>query len=294
MRKGNGYYWLTIVCFLLIYSCQKQFRKPAKAPAVSTKDSSVSGGAPADSVYDILLLMGQSNTLAGFGFDSSIDYPDPKVFQLGRFFALDHLILPATEPLQNITPPNGCIGFALTFAKLYAAQKLENGRQVLIIPCGASSTGFLNSRWNKGNDLYEDAVNRTNFVLQHYPGSKLKCFLWHQGESDVTFGPKGYQVSLENMIHGLYQDIKTNAVDSIPFIMGGFVPYWVMTNPQFAAIDSVLRNEPTRLPVGGFADPENPFVIKKPVDTVNAIHFDANGQRELGKRYFAEYTRLVK
>lgn len=270
-------------------------RETAKVPVVSRKDTTVlAAPVPVDSVYDILLLMGQSNTLAGYGFDSSIDRPDPRVFQLGRFYAWDNVVLPATEPLQNVTPLSGCIGFALTFAKLYAAQKLESGREVLIIPCGAISTGFLNNRWNHGNDLYNDAVERTNYVLQHYPGSKLKCFLWHQGEADVAFGARDYQVTLEHMINGLCNDIKTNAVDSIPFIMGGLVPYWVQTNPSFRHIDSALRNEPTRLKVAGFADPQIPFVIKKPVDTVNAIHFDANGQREMGKRYFSEYMRLVK
>ena len=244
--------------------------------------------------YDIILLMGQSNTLAGEGLNSSIDCPDPRVNQLGRYDSYNYSVIPAAEPLQNFTPGKGCVGFALTFAKLYAAQKLEKGREVLIIPCGAITTGFLNGHWNRGNDLYKDAVDRTNFVLEHFPGSKLKCFLWHQGESDVAFGATDYQVTLEHMINGLYHDIKTKSVDSIPFIMGGLVPYWVNTNTQFRHIDSALRNEPTRLPVAGFADPQMPFVIKKPVDTVNAIHFDANGQREMGKRYFAEYLRLAK
>ena len=276
MSKAKPSNWLTIVCLLFPNSHQMGLEATIQKP------------------YDIILVMGQSNTMSGYGLINSIDCPDSRVDQLGRFDTYNYGVIPAAEPLQNSTRQKGCIGFALTFAKLYAAQKLEKGREVLIIPCGAITTGFGNQHWNRGNDLYKDAVDRTNFVLQHFPGSKLKCFLWHQGESDVSLGAANYQVLLENMIRGLYADIKTKSVDSIPFILGGFVPYWVNTYPQFGSLDSVLRIEPTRLPVAGFADPQIPFVIKKPVDTVNAIHFDANGQREMGKRYFAEYLRLAK
>ncbi|MEP6951261.1 MAG: sialate O-acetylesterase [Ginsengibacter sp.] len=293
MRKAKLSHWLIIVCLLLSNSCQKGFETP-EVVTIGIPEGGPIGTPEVDTIYDVILLMGQSNTLAGEGLISSFDGPDLRVDQLGRFDTSDYKVVPATEPLQNNTPEKGCVGFALTFAKLYAAQKLEKGREVLIIPCGAVTTGFGNQHWNRGNDLYQDAVDRTNFVLDHFPGSKLKCFLWHQGESDVSFGAADYEYLLETMIKGLYLDIKTKSVDSIPFILGGFVPYWVNTYQQFRPIDSVLRNEPTRLPVAGFADPEIPFVIKKPDDTVNAIHFDANGQREMGKRYFAEYVRLIK
>jgi hypothetical protein len=275
-----------LVFFVLIGSCQKKLQEQSSPSSIWV--------APKEPKYDIILLMGQSNTLAGSGYDPAKDYPDPRVMELGRFGTLDTTIIMATEPLQNFTPEPNCIGFALTFAKLYAEKKLQPGRQLLIIPCGANSSGFLNGHWNRGNDLYKDAIMRTNWVLHNYSDSRLISILWHQGEADVTFGAAGYRGALESMIKALHSDIKADKADSIPFILGGMVPYWVKRHPEFGKIDSILRTEPGRLPVAGFADPELPFVIKKPVDTVNAIHFDANGQREMGKRYFAEYLRLTK
>ena len=37
---------------------------------------------------------------------------------------------------------------------------------------------------------------------------------------------------------------------------------------------------------------ENVLNIKKIDDEFDAIHYDADGQRELGKRYFNEFLRL--
>ena len=244
--------------------------------------------------FDIILLIGQSNTLAGTVDDSSAltENIDPRIFQLGRFGTDNHVVIPAKDPLQNITPVNGCIGFASTFAKLYADCVLQPGRKVLIIPCGAVSTGFSNNHWNRGNDDYSDAVQRANFALDSFANSRIVCILWHQGEQDVKFGTTAYQGAFENMRNGLFIDIKAKNLDSIPFILGGLVPYWVQTNPQYQHIDSALMGECQRLPLIGFADPTIPFVIQKPDNTVNAIHFDGNGQIEMGKRYFAQYQKL--
>jgi hypothetical protein len=49
---------------------------------------------------------------------------------------------------------------------------------------------------------------------------------------------------------------------------------------------------PNRIPFAGFADPLLPFIIKKPNDMYDAIHFDAEGQREMGRRYFSAYRKL--
>ncbi len=263
-----------------ITSCQREVIEPFNGP------------------YDVVLLMGQSNTLAGKGYNYYLDGIDPRVMQLGRFGVDDHQVIFAYEPLQNRTPLDSCIGFALTFSKLYAASRLGTDRKVLIIPCGANGSGFIrNGGWNREDSLYKDAVERTNFVLKQYPGSKLTCILWHQGEAEYSFGPGFYQGAFERMKKSLSLDIKTEKVDSVPFILGGLVPYWINTfffRDNVRGIDSVLRNQPNRTPFTGFADPTRPFVIEKPDNKVNDIHFDANGQREMGRRYFREYERLTK
>ena len=44
----------------------------------------------------------------------------------------------------------------------------------------------------------------------------------------------------------------------------------------------------------GYADPESPFVIQKEDNTIDEIHYDAKGQRELAKRYFEEFVKIIE
>jgi hypothetical protein len=184
------------------------------------------------------------------------------------------------------------VGFAWTFARLYADAYLEPGRKVLLVPAASNASGFLNGQWNRGNPLFRDAVERVNHCLKTYPGSRMKAILWHQGESDVSFGT-GYQNALDAMIANMRLALHAENNTTIPFIAGGLVPYWTEVNPRFKVIDSILRALPARLPRTGFADPRLPFVIKKPNDAFDAIHFDADGQREMGRRYFEVYKNLL-
>jgi Carbohydrate esterase, sialic acid-specific acetylesterase len=235
--------------------------------------------------YDIILVAGQSNTHFGLGLDPILDAPHESIYQLGRF-EKDLQIITATEPMYHHTQMDSAIGFALTFAKLYANEYLEAKHRVLIIPCGFSGSSFVNNHWNKGDFYYEDAVSRTKSVLN--PSSKLVAILWHQGESDHL--NSNYQENLDSMIVNMRTDLDA---PNIPFILGGMVPYWVTQTTEAMANQEIIKNTPIRLPRCGYADPEFPFVIDKPDNSIEQIHYNANGMRELGKRYFSEFKALM-
>lgn len=241
------------------------------------------------SFFDVILVIGQSNTHQGFGFDADVDGPVAGIWQLGRFGGDDHRIIPAVEPLQHLTPVPGCIGFALPFAKTYKQLLLRPGHGVLILPCGMNSTGFGSHQWRPGDTLYDDALERTRFVLDRYP-SKLVAILWHQGESDV--GNPVYQQELDTMIVTMRRSLPGKN-DPIPFILGGMVPYWVRQDTARILLNGIIRNTVRRIPQTGFADPQQPPVIEKPDNDSVAVHFDAAGQREMGQRYFLEYVKLA-
>lgn len=241
---------------------------------------------PMPVAYDIILVAGQSNTHFGYGIDSTFDQPDDAIFQLGRS-ENDHVIIPAVEPLDHYTKMDSCIGFALTFAKLYRQEYLEKGRRVLIIPCGISGTSFIGQHWNSGNQFYIDAVSRTNYALSNYPASKLVAILWHQGESDE--GNLNYQNDLDLMITQMRSEVLS---PDIPFILGGMVPYWVNQSGNLQVIQQIISETPQRLTNCGYANPDLPFTIDKGDNSVDQIHYDANGQRELGRRYFVAFRNL--
>lgn len=268
---------LSIILFIFLISCSQEKSGEQNNSIIS---------------YDIFPVLGQSNAYNGLAIDSILDKPNDLIFQLGRYGANDMKIIPAKDPLEHHVPANNRNGFAMTFAKLYLQNYWQVNRRVLIIPCAENSSSFRFKRWNKGDTLYNDAVSRIKYVLQKYPGSKVKAILWHQGESDVYWG-RNYTVLLDNFIKNIRNDIRVDAGDSLPFILGGFVPYWSERSQDRRIVDSVIRETPLRLSRIGYANPSLPFVISKPDNKVDDIHFDAVGQREMGRRYFQEYKKIV-
>jgi hypothetical protein len=134
-------------------------------------------------------------------------------------------------------------------------------------------------------------VKRVNRVLEDFPGSELKAILWHQGEHDV--GNPAYQADLDQMIAGMRMEI-VKYIGPKLFIAGGLVPFWVGNDTMRRKQQEILRTVGIRCGYAAYADPESPFVIDKPDNLSDANHYDANGQREMGRRYFEAYTKLFK
>lgn len=233
--------------------------------------------------YDIILIAGQSNTYWGQGQDLEVDTGHPAVLQMARSESEDKALIPANDPLDHWHRKENCIGFAMTFARLYANEMLEPNRKLVLVPCGFSGSSFSDERWNPGNDLYRDAVRRCQTLLLASENARLVAILWHQGEYDVD-NPY-YESQLDHMITSMRQDLYDPS-QSIPFIAGGMVPYWVSLNPSRIETQGIIRRIPDRLPNCAYVDPGFPYLIQKPDNNVDTIHYDANGQRELGRRYY--------
>ena len=236
----------------------------------------------------VVLIVGQSNTHAGIGYDLELDKSVDGIKQLGRFGNDNMKIIDATEPLHNHTASENKIGFGLTFSKLLK-NYLKTEKNIILVPCGFGGTGFSRNNWNKGDELYSDAVARVKYVMENNPGSELTAMLWHQGESDV--GSMSYENDLDNFINDIRTDL--NATD-VPFILGGMVPFWVEKYDERIKQQDIISNTVNRHNLTGYANPELPFRIEKEDNYFDEIHFDAVGQRELGKRYFSEFIRLIR
>lgn len=269
---------LICICVILMFSCEKE----PPYPAIDDTRN-----------FDIVLIAGQSNTDSGTGLDNSVDTAAADILQLGRFGANNYQVIDAVEPLDHHDKNPVKIGFGLTFANQYVKNGfLKEGRNLLLIPCGCGGTGFKDKRWNKGDDLYNDALRRVNYVLRGNPNNRVVAILWHQGEQDVEWMTDfGYQAALDRMIGNMRIDIIRNG-DSIPFILGGMVPFWVSQEPKRSDRQKVLIDTPNRIDFCGYADPTQPFVLSKPNDWEDMIHYDANQQREFGKRYFKTYLEV--
>ena len=246
-----------------------------------------------DETYDVFLVAGQSNTLNGCCRDPSIQKEDSLIVQLGRFDNDNLKVIPAREPLAHHNAKPNRIGFAMTFAKLYKEKYLKEGRKVLLIPTGHGGTGFIDNHWNPGDDLYEDALMRVNYVFDKYPKSELKGILWQQGEKDVNQKSDHFRADLDTMIVEIREDIKVADL-STPFLMGGMVPYWVDQKKRREVQQRHIRKTSERHDNVWYVSPYDPFTIKKDDNKDDEIHYDAKGQVELGNRYFKVYEDYLE
>ncbi|HKC68209.1 MAG TPA: sialate O-acetylesterase [Bacteroidia bacterium] len=243
-----------------------------------------------DSAYDVFVVAGQSNTYWGRGYDSIKDKGADGIYQLGRRAPNDLKIIPAKEPLEHFNAQSDRIGFALTFAKLYQAYT-QKKNDILIIPCGMDNTGFDGEGWHKNDFLFDNAVERINYVFKKYPHSSLKAILWHQGEKDANY--KNYQRDLDTFIVQLRKDI-IGANANTPFILGGMVPYWTELKPERKRQQRIIEETTKRIPSTAFVSPYLPWKIHKIDDNQDTVHYNAQGQREMGKRYFEVYKSMLK
>jgi hypothetical protein len=237
----------------------------------------------------LILVVGQSNTHYGLGLNEVLDAPVDGIYQLGRF-ENNSCIIPVCEPLDHHSKTAGRIGFALKFSKLLH-DHMQGSQNLIIVPCGFGGTGFIDNRWNKTNDLYEDAVSRVNMLMTYFPDASIAAILWHQGETDVLLGNQNYEADLDNFINDLRSDLGN---DTIPFILGGMVPFWVDQAVDRQTLQVIIKTSPSRHNRVGYADPDVPFVIEKSNNAFDEIHYDANGQRILAERYFEQYLQLTE
>ncbi len=263
---------IVLTSFFLLFSCQKKAEKETAK-------------------FDIFLIGGQSNTQNGFGIDSSIDKVSNGVLQLGRHGNNNLKIIEAKDPLEHWDPRVDRNGFGLTFAKLYQNDILDKNRKVLLIPCGKGNTGFIDQQWNKGNVCFDDAIARVDWVLENYKGSQLKAILWQQAERDILLNNLNYKTDLDQFVSDVFQSFPNQ---NFYFLAGGMVPYWVNLNPRRIAFQNIIKTLPDRHSKTEFIDSEIPFIISKMYNNFDTVHYNAFGQREMGKRYFSIYKKLAE
>jgi hypothetical protein len=186
--------------------------------------------------------------------------------------------------------PGKGVGFGVTFAKQLAD---ETGRAVLLIPGARGDTAFSPKNgytWDVDNtttrtNLYHRAISAIDAAIAAYPGSTVVVALWHQGESDVPLmAASVYQKKLDRLI----DDIRARYGQDLPFLLGQMVPEELeQSHKDYSAISAVHIDTPNRRSRAAFID--------GPVGYINGgedRHYNAAGQRELGRRMWTSYREM--
>lgn len=250
--------------------------------------------------YDIFLVAGQSNTMSGTATAAFLPQ-HPKVDQILRnrqdlFDTKNLQVGPAQEPLDHFTLNENKIGFPLLFAHLYSDLLLRDvNRRVLLIPCAAGGKGFTTEpSWRVGDVLAEDAIQRTLYALETFPGSRLQAVLWHQGEADTFTQSQAisYKRNLTNLIAEFRMRLPHDG-SHLPFLMGGMVDGGVKDNAEFGGyIEEVLQGMPVSMPQVASVDTTKLTSNHDILGDGDVNHFSAEAQLQMAGLFFDAYLFL--
>lgn len=235
------------------------------------------GGDAADVGFDVILVAGQSNAVGnGASFDAQLDAVDSRVWQWCASGAYSGQVIPALDPLYHPSTLTGRIGFAVAFARLYAAS-IQQNRRVLLVPAAVSGTAFTTGAGDwvagaPGGVLYEQAVSLATSAVGRLSTNRLVGVLWLQGESDGSLTQAQYETHLDALIAGFRARIPTASTSW--FVLGTMTPERQATQPAIHAahVATPVRNARAALFAGqpGYGN------------SGDTLHYSALGQRYLG------------
>lgn len=226
---------------------------------------------PAKEKLHLYLLIGRSN-MAGRGTVEEQDKtPHPRVLMLTK----DKTWAAALDPIHFDKPIAG-VGLGTTFGRTMAEADPE--ATIGLVPCAVGGTPM--ARWQKGGDLYLQAIERIKAAMQQ---GTLKGILWHQGESDS--GRETTAASYGERLAGMVKDLRAElGAGDVPFVAGelgrylaradkdGKPSFWPLVNEQIVALPKTVPNSAIASSEGLKAKSDN-------------VHFDSASLREFGRRY---------
>lgn len=255
--------------------------------------------------FDIIIQAGQSNAEGyGLGPASQELVPSPNAFYLYAEKTVtvgeDNMIIEfhdkpfVIEPAKESDTSEGKRGdFSLTFAEEYEkAGLLASDRKLLIIRAAVGGTGFKKKHWGLQDCLYLKLLELIDYALSLNTENRVVGFLWHQGEHDAfeKNTPDNYKKQLSALVDG----VRTRVGEKIPFIAGEFVNDWKSKNIDICApILQVIREVAAESGNGGFVETGDLLSNDQKHQNGDDIHFCRESLHILGRRYFAEYKRII-
>ena len=250
------------------------FTVGARSPEAAPARSATAGRTEKLEIY---LLLGQSNMYGRGRIEAQDRSPHPRVF---LFTVSNHWDL-AAEPLHGGGSRAG-IGPGLAFAKTIAAWKTNVS--IGLVPCAVGATAL--SRWERGGDLYSNAVARARMAMRD---GTLAGILWHQGEQDsmTLTNAQTYHDRLAKMIGDIRLDL---GQPHLPFVVGQIGEFLYSRKKQQTPFAKTVNDALMRIPQ---TVPRTACVRSTGLTHGgDEVHFDNTSQRDLGKRYAVEMWRL--
>jgi hypothetical protein len=227
----------------------------------------------------IYLLMGQSNMAGRGAIEKEDKTPHPRVLM----FETNNVWIPAVEPITKDGHIYHGVGPGLAFGKAMAEK--DPSVTIGLVPTAVGGTPL--SRWEKGADLYENAVKRARLAMKD---GYLLGVIWHQGESNT--GDKDRSDNYGERLAKMIADLRTDlGAPNLPFVAGELGEFLIDRKkqppiPRASKVNQALRDLPKHVCHTGVVSAHGL------TDKGDELHFDSRSQREFGKRYADTMSQL--
>jgi endo-1,4-beta-xylanase len=238
---------------------------------------------------DLFLLLGQSN-MKGRGVMPEEPQRDPRIKMMhlrddAWYIARDplHLIGDATT---FSGADNAGVGPGLAFANALIAK--DSKRAIGLIPCAKGGSAI--NLWQRGGNLYDEAVRRAKQALQAGTDVKatIRGALWLQGEANAnSAGLEVHAEKLSKLIDDLREDLNLPELPFIACTIGEMVDAEKLSD--VLAMNRILLSLPSRRANTACVDARD---LKTHIG--DRVHFDTQAQNAIGKRFAESYWALQK
>jgi len=227
----------------------------------------------------VFVLAGQSN-MAGRGLvEPSDTIPDPRILTINT----SGDIVVAKEPLHFYEPALTGLDCGLSFGK-ELLKHIPDSISVLLIPTavgGSSVAQWINDSTFRNVPLLSNFKEKIEIGKSH---GTIKGILWHQGETDAAT-PETIEIhdSQLRRLFSLFRSEVNN--EELPILIGELGSFsknydsWQAINSKIGAY---VQTDP-------FAYLIETSDLKHKGDFV---HFDSEGQREMGKRFALKFVEI--
>lgn len=265
-------------------------RGGAEQPGLTAADFST---LKADETIGLFLLVGQSN-MKGRGLIDLEPVVDPRV----KFFHLgERKWFVAREPLHALGTPDNLVGndnSGTGPGTSFAYSVIGKSGDALIGLIPAAEGGVPIRRYAPGEQFYLRSLEMVAQAKELAPPkSELRAILWLQGESDAQNAEQiaAYEAQLLDLIDRYRRDLGDPELPFIACTIGSFIADGARAKrfPFSESINEILLGLPEKREHTACIDARD---ITGHVG--DALHYNADAQLEIGRRFAKTYLELIK
>jgi len=236
---------------------------------------------------DLFLLMGQSN-MKGRGFMPAEPNRDPRIVMMhlreDAWYVARHPLHLTGDARTFAGHDNAGVGPGLAFAETLLARSTRTA--LGLIPCAVGGSPIR--LWEKGARHYEEALRRARVALAATAPIKgrLRGVLWLQGEADSN--PEGlaeHEARLLKLVDDLRADLRQPTLPFIACTIGEMTGADGLADRM--AMNRLLLRTAGKRPAFACIDARD-----LTTHIGDSVHFDADAQKEIGRRFAARWAEL--